>query len=171
MSLEVGSNGVHHSVLPEMGHVTHACHIIKLATRQPSIPHSLITHGQSKVTAVNQPDDDMLHARSSSPTSPLTPLPTTSTTSWPRTPPRAPVPISDSDSSPDLPTRPSAAMSTSGAATLDLPPTKLALLHEGETTQSQLRQLEVHCANYFLLKEIAANKQVANVIGCFRNYR
>ncbi|KAJ7104618.1 hypothetical protein C8R44DRAFT_746300 [Mycena epipterygia] len=171
MNLEVGSNGVHHSVSLETGHVTHTCHVIKLATRQPSIPHSLITRGQSKVAVVNQPDDDTLHARSSSPTSPLTPLPSTSATSRPRTPPRAAAPISDSDSSPELPTRPRAAMSTSGAAALDLPPTKLPLLHEGETTQSQLRQLEVHCANYFSLKEVAADKQVANVIGCFRDYR
>ncbi|KAJ7104802.1 hypothetical protein C8R44DRAFT_639620, partial [Mycena epipterygia] len=62
-------------------------------------------------------------------------------------------------------------MSTSGNASLDLPVTKLPLLHEGETMQSQLRQLEVHCQNYFSLKDIAADKQVANLIGCFRDYR
>ncbi|KAJ7248124.1 hypothetical protein B0H12DRAFT_1072731 [Mycena haematopus] len=62
-------------------------------------------------------------------------------------------------------------MSSSGAAILDLPASKLPLLHEGETSQGQLRQLEIHCANYFTLKSIAADKQVANVIGCFRDYR
>ncbi|KAJ7146539.1 hypothetical protein C8R44DRAFT_600974, partial [Mycena epipterygia] len=62
-------------------------------------------------------------------------------------------------------------MSSSGAAILDLPTTKLPLLHEGETSQGQLRQLEIHCSNYFTLKSIAADKQVANVIGCFRDYR
>ncbi|KAJ7146682.1 hypothetical protein C8R44DRAFT_864418 [Mycena epipterygia] len=132
MTLEAGSNGDHHSVPPETGHV------IELATQQPSIPHSLVTHGQSKLTTDTTPH---------------------------------PVPTSDSDSSPELPTRPHATMSTSGTASLDLPPTKLPLLHKGETTQSQLRQLEVHCTNYFSLKDIAAEKQVANVIGCFHDYR
>ncbi|KAJ7200235.1 hypothetical protein B0H12DRAFT_1081246 [Mycena haematopus] len=60
---------------------------------------------------------------------------------------------------------------SSGNAILDLPASKLPLLHEGETSQGQLRQLEIHCANYFTLKSIAADKQVANVIGCFRDYR
>ncbi|KAJ7503777.1 hypothetical protein B0H11DRAFT_1710587, partial [Mycena galericulata] len=62
-------------------------------------------------------------------------------------------------------------MSTPGVAQLDLPPSKLPLLHEGETTQSQLRQLEIHCSNYFSLKNIAKDQQVANVTGCFRDYR
>ncbi|KAJ7093539.1 hypothetical protein C8R44DRAFT_749911 [Mycena epipterygia] len=167
MPLEAVSNGSHHSVPPGTGHVTHLCHVTKLATRQPSVPHSLVTRGQSKVAAANiDGTDESSHPRSSSPTSPLTPLPATR----PTTPPRASAHISDSDSSPEPPTR-TLTMSTSGNASLDLPATKLPLLHEGETTQSQLRQLEVHCQNYFSLKDIAADKQVANVIGCFRDYR
>ncbi|KAF8205730.1 hypothetical protein K438DRAFT_1964141 [Mycena galopus ATCC 62051] len=87
------------------------------------------------------------------------------------TPPRAPAltyELDTTSSSPKLPTH--HVMAATRAATLDLPTTKLPLLHKGDTTQSQLHQLEVHCANYFLLKTIAADKQVANIISCFHDY-
>ncbi|KAF8189236.1 hypothetical protein K438DRAFT_1971881 [Mycena galopus ATCC 62051] len=170
MSFETILNGpAHRDPLPTR-HFTNVCHVIStLATRQPTVPHSLLTRAQ-KAAATDQPI-----APTSPPLdSPLTPLPPSmnTTTSLLGTPPRALAPIYDSDmtsSSPELPAR--RVMSTKGAAILDLPPTKLPLLHEGETTQSQLCQLEVHCANYFLLKAITSDKQVANVIGCFRDYR
>ncbi|KAJ6498436.1 hypothetical protein C8R47DRAFT_971704, partial [Mycena vitilis] len=59
----------------------------------------------------------------------------------------------------------------SGLAVLDLPASKLPCLHEGETSQAQLRQLEIHCLNYFTLKGVEKEKFVANAMGCFRDYR
>ncbi|KAF8214602.1 hypothetical protein K438DRAFT_1955648 [Mycena galopus ATCC 62051] len=165
MSPETVLNGPDHRDPLPTRHVTNVHHVTStLAARQPTVPHSLFTCAQ-KATAV-APTSPM-------PDSPLTLLPSSvnTTTSPTGTPRCALAPAYDSDttsSSPELPAR--RVMSTNGAAVLDLPPTKLPLLHEGETTQSQLRQLEVHCANYFSLKTIASDKQVANVIGCFCDY-
>ncbi|KAJ7026162.1 hypothetical protein C8F04DRAFT_966898, partial [Mycena alexandri] len=60
---------------------------------------------------------------------------------------------------------------SSSVAILELPAGKMPLLHEGETSQAQLRQFEVHARNYFSLKKIAAADQVSHAIGCFRDFR
>ncbi|KAF8199213.1 hypothetical protein K438DRAFT_1966431 [Mycena galopus ATCC 62051] len=167
MSYETILNRPDHRDPLQTRHVTNGRHVTHtLAARLLSVPHSLLTHAQ-KAASADQP------AAASSPDSPLTLLASSSsTTTPPGTPPHAATPAYESDmtsSSPELPSR--HVMSTNGTASLDLPPTKLPLLHEGETNQSQLRQLEVHCQNYFLLKSIPSDKQVANVTGCFRDYR
>ncbi|KAJ7017923.1 hypothetical protein C8F04DRAFT_978254, partial [Mycena alexandri] len=61
--------------------------------------------------------------------------------------------------------------SSLSTAVLELPAGKMPLLHEGETSQAQLRQFEVHAKNYFSLKKVAAADHVAHVIGCFRDFR
>ncbi|KAF8143586.1 hypothetical protein K438DRAFT_1993722 [Mycena galopus ATCC 62051] len=167
MSYETILNGPDHRDPLQMRHVTNGCHVTHtLAARLPSVPHSLLTCTQ-KAAGADQP------VAASSPDSLLTSLASSSsTTTPPGTPPHTATPAYESDttsSSPELPSR--HVMLTNGTASLDLPPTKLPLLHEGETNQSQLRQLEVHCQNYFSLKSIPSDKQVANVTGCFRDYR
>jgi hypothetical protein len=60
----------------------------------------------------------------------------------------------------------------SGIAVMDLPSGKMPLLHEGETTQAQLRSVEVHTRNYYTPKGIDDPKlQVAHALGCFRDHR
>ncbi|KAJ6460790.1 hypothetical protein C8R47DRAFT_1080778 [Mycena vitilis] len=141
-------------------------HVI-LAPRLPSIPEPLVTRSRSK------------QAEPSPPPSPLTPLTPSaerpqspSATHLPPSPPppRRPTDYESDSSSSSSPThRPPPAMSA--LAILDLPASKLPLLHEGETTQAQLRKLEVHCKNYFTLKNVEKGAQVANALGCFRDYR
>ncbi|KAF8151986.1 hypothetical protein K438DRAFT_1988102 [Mycena galopus ATCC 62051] len=153
--------------------------VSKLASRQPSVPHSLQTRGQSKTTGLPTP----LPSAEPSPIVPSVLLPTSPSASPPPAPPThssappSPTPpaYSDSDSSSDssftfTPT-PYRTTMPGTAAILESTATKPPVLHEGETTQAVLRQFEIAFKNYVSYKSLDRAAQATILVGCFRDYR
>ncbi|KAJ7102941.1 hypothetical protein C8R44DRAFT_887662 [Mycena epipterygia] len=148
--------------------------LLASCSRQPSVPHSLLTRSGAKG----------IQARSSNRLAPsadafqpfiagISPAsPSRSPTRSPTPPTRRTVLSSDSDSSPPRPTTTHSAMSSqSKLATVEIRTGKLPTVHPGEITPLVATQFEHGMLDYAAAKDVAADKITALVFGCFLDQR
>jgi hypothetical protein len=57
------------------------------------------------------------------------------------------------------------------AATLEAMSSKPPILHAGECTPAIVCEFELAFMNYYMIKDIADDKQTKTLIGCFRDHR
>ncbi|KAJ6492616.1 hypothetical protein DFH09DRAFT_1338217 [Mycena vulgaris] len=157
-------------------------HLPILSRRQPSTPTHARTRASARLSespkrpaAPTGPDSSPLtpalsnsldRARPSA--SPGTPPPRTSSSpERPAPPPRRLAPRPSDSSTDSNGSLMMMAPTSSKYASVEKHASKLPTLHKGELTPLVIDDMELACINYFNAKDVAADKQVATILGCF----